>query len=205
MSVTPPNGLGRSVASVRRRVRGLRKTVANDSGRSAQKRFLIGFAFAEIMRAARLPWNCELGANCLSKSMWPCCPSAVLLRTRPAQGRRSPRGHGGTGGPGRSDGRAMLDLAGPACRDESDGGPPGLLARAAARREASRGLTGGTRTPDLLLRRQLLYPVELRSAGLDSMRLPGRAAAGAPRMVYRNDMTIFLILLCRDFFQINVS
>jgi len=37
------------------------------------------------------------------------------------------------------------------------------------------------------------------------MRLPGRAAAGAPRMVYRNDMTIFLILLCRDFFQINVS
>ena len=26
------------------------------------------------------------------------------------------------------------------------------------------GLTGGTRTPDLLLRRQLLYPVELRSA-----------------------------------------
>ena len=25
------------------------------------------------------------------------------------------------------------------------------------------GLTGGTRTPDLLLRRQLLYPVELRS------------------------------------------
>jgi hypothetical protein len=28
------------------------------------------------------------------------------------------------------------------------------------------GLPGGTRTPDLLLRRQLLYPVELRVAGL---------------------------------------
>ena len=27
------------------------------------------------------------------------------------------------------------------------------------------GLTGGTRTPDLLLRRQLLYPVELRADG----------------------------------------
>ena len=26
------------------------------------------------------------------------------------------------------------------------------------------GLPGGTRTPDLLLRRQLLYPVELRAA-----------------------------------------
>ena len=26
------------------------------------------------------------------------------------------------------------------------------------------GLSGGTRTPDLLLRRQLLYPVELRTA-----------------------------------------
>ncbi len=28
------------------------------------------------------------------------------------------------------------------------------------------GLSGGTRTPDLLLRRQLLYPVELRTASL---------------------------------------
>lgn len=28
------------------------------------------------------------------------------------------------------------------------------------------GLPGGTRTPDLLLRRQLLYPVELRAAGM---------------------------------------
>ena len=31
------------------------------------------------------------------------------------------------------------------------------------------GLTGGTRTPDLLLRRQLLYPVELRSVKLQSI------------------------------------
>ena len=30
------------------------------------------------------------------------------------------------------------------------------------------GVPGGTRTPDLLLRRQLLYPVELRALGGDA-------------------------------------
>ena len=38
------------------------------------------------------------------------------------------------------------------------GGEAGVGART-----APAGLPGGTRTPDLLLRRQLLYPVELRS------------------------------------------
>lgn len=43
---------------------------------------------------------------------------------------------------------------------------------------ASSGLPGGTRTPDLLLRRQLLYPVELRAAGAGMARLAGHCNVG---------------------------
>ena len=59
-----------------------------------------------------------------------------------------------------------------------------------ALREVS-GLPGGTRTPDLLLRRQLLYPVELRAAEAPSYPAVARCARAMPRagarMIGRSD------------------
>jgi hypothetical protein len=45
------------------------------------------------------------------------------------------------------------------------------------------GLPGGTRTPDLLLRRQLLYPVELRAGGTTN----GRARHGRGETIRTSD------------------
>ncbi len=42
----------------------------------------------------------------------------------------------------------------------------------------SNGLPGGTRTPDLLLRRQLLYPVELRADAAAGHKTKARDDAG---------------------------
>lgn len=46
--------------------------------------------------------------------------------------------------------------------------------------KSSNGLPGGTRTPDLLLRRQLLYPVELLAVGLQPLESAPRPGLPMP-------------------------
>src|SRR5687768_5429047 len=50
------------------------------------------------------------------------------------------------------------------------------------------GLPGGTRTPDLLLRRQLLYPVELRAGEYGKMKIGRSEGIRTPDPLVPNQM-----------------